>query len=148
MPPKKAPFWFKSEWIYSWRMGLVTSIQEPIFPQSQWSQHISFSQPIFSHCLSIVGKKMPTICVVARCHNRKDEAKGVSLLVIPFFKDERSEAKRRREGAVAFMFDLVFWRRTKWRFVWILITKLYFFFWWRHFTVLGKLHFIKTIRTT
>ena len=38
--------------IYSWRMGLATSIQEPTFPQSQWSQHISFSQPIFSHCLS------------------------------------------------------------------------------------------------
>ena len=53
---------------------------------------------------------MPTIFVAAGCSNQKDEAKGISLHVIPFFKDERPEAKSRCEGAVAFMFDLVFWR--------------------------------------
>ena len=35
---------------------------------------------------------MPTICVAACCSNQKDEAKGISLHVIPFFEDERPEA--------------------------------------------------------
>ena len=60
---------------------------------------------------------MLTICVAAGSSKQKDKAKGISLHVIPFFKEERPEAKRRCKGAVAFMFDLVFWRLTKWRFV-------------------------------
>ena len=31
---------------------------------------------------------MPTICVAACCSNQKDEAKGISLHVIPFFEDD------------------------------------------------------------
>ena len=37
---------------------------------------------------------MLTICVAACCSNQKDEAKGISLHVIPFFEDERPEADR------------------------------------------------------
>ena len=36
---------------------------------------------------------MPTICVVACCSNEADEAKGISLHVIPFFGDEEAKEK-------------------------------------------------------
>ena len=53
---------------------------------------------------------MPTICVAAGCSNQKDEAKGISLHVIPFFEDDRPEAKRRRKKWV----DFVKQKRAKW----------------------------------
>ena len=46
---------------------------------------------------------MPTRCVAAGCSNQKDGTKGVSLHVIPFFEDERPEAKRRRKKWVDFV---------------------------------------------
>ena len=49
---------------------------------------------------------MPTICVAAGCSNQKDEAKGISLHVIPFFEDERPDAKRRRKKWVDFVKQL------------------------------------------
>ena len=45
----------------------------------------------FYFCLC--RKKMPTICVVACCSNEADEAKGISLHVIPFFGDEEAKEK-------------------------------------------------------
>ena len=57
------------------------------------------------------GKKMPTICVAAGCSNQKDKAEGISLHVIPFFEDERPEAKRRRKKWV----DFVKQKRAKWQ---------------------------------
>ena len=54
---------------------------------------------------------MPRICVAAGCCNQKDEAKGKSLHVIPFFEDERPEAKRRRKKWV----DFVKQKRAKWQ---------------------------------
>ena len=54
---------------------------------------------------------MPTICVAAGCSNQKDKAKGISLHVIPFFEDERPEAKRRRKKWV----DFVKQKRAKWQ---------------------------------
>ena len=54
---------------------------------------------------------MPTICVAAGCCNHKDEAKDMSQHVIPFFEDERAEAKRRRKKWV----DFVKQKRAKWQ---------------------------------
>ena len=54
---------------------------------------------------------MPTICIAAACSNQRDEAKGISLHVIPFFEDERPEARRRRKKWV----DFVKKKRAKWQ---------------------------------
>ena len=54
---------------------------------------------------------MPTICIAAGCSSKKDKAKGISLHVIPFFEDERPEAKRRRKKWV----DFVKQKRAKWQ---------------------------------
>ena len=54
---------------------------------------------------------MPTICVAAGCSNQKDEVRGVLLHVIPFFEDDRPEAKRRRKKWV----DFVKQKRAKWQ---------------------------------
>ena len=54
---------------------------------------------------------MPTIFVASGCSNQKDEAKGISLHVIPFFEDERPEANRRRTKWV----DFVKQKRAKWQ---------------------------------
>ena len=37
---------------------------------------------------------MPERCVVARCSSIKDIAKGVSLHAIPYYGDDRPEAKK------------------------------------------------------
>ena len=59
---------------------------------------------------SLFLEEMPTICVAAGCSNQKDEAKGISQHVIPFFEDDRPEAKRRRKKWV----DFVKQKRAKW----------------------------------
>ena len=40
---------------------------------------------------------MPARCQVAECSNLPDKLKGISLHPIPFYDDERHEAKRRRK---------------------------------------------------
>ncbi|XP_046858296.1 THAP domain-containing protein 5-like isoform X1 [Xenia sp. Carnegie-2017] len=46
---------------------------------------------------------MPDRCVVFGCSNVASSEKGISLHRIPFFNDERSEAKRRRKRWVNFV---------------------------------------------
>ena len=46
---------------------------------------------------------MPERCVVFGCSNVKDTKKGISLHIIPYFGDERQEAKRRRKVWVQFV---------------------------------------------
>lgn len=46
---------------------------------------------------------MPDRCVVFGCSNFASVEKGISLHRIPFFNDERSEAKRRRKRWVNFV---------------------------------------------
>jgi len=46
---------------------------------------------------------MPAICVAAGCSNLKDDVQGTSLYKIPFFEDDRLEAKRRRKKRVGFV---------------------------------------------
>ena len=53
---------------------------------------------------------MPDRCVVFGCSNVANAAKGISLHLIHFFNDERSEAKRRRKRWV----DFVKATRDKW----------------------------------
>jgi len=115
-------------------MGLVTSIQEPIFQQSQWSQHNSFRQPIFSHCLSIVGEEKFIADDLHRCWLQQPERWSQMYIAacntLFWRRATRGQEEKKKMGR--------FREKTKWRFVWILITKLYVFFWWRHFIVLGK----------
>lgn len=53
---------------------------------------------------------MPKRCVVSGCGNLSDKEKGVSLHLIPYSGDERSEAKKRRKKWV----DFVKLKRAKW----------------------------------
>jgi len=46
---------------------------------------------------------MPAICVAAGFSNLKDDVQGTSLYEIPFFEDDRLEAKRRRKKRVGFV---------------------------------------------
>ena len=53
---------------------------------------------------------MPDRCVVANCSNVNDPANGISLHRIPFWNDERPEAKKRRRQWLAFVSR----KRAKW----------------------------------
>lgn len=53
---------------------------------------------------------MPKRCVVAGCGNVSDKEKGISLHLIPYSDDERSEAKKRRKKWT----DFVKLKRAKW----------------------------------
>lgn len=53
---------------------------------------------------------MPDRCVVAGCSNTPNAEKGIALHKIPFYGDERSEAKTRRKKWV----DFVKLKRGKW----------------------------------
>ena len=53
---------------------------------------------------------MPERCVVAGCSNIRDVKNGISLHRIPFFNDERPEAKRRRRQWIEFVTR----KRAKW----------------------------------
>ena len=53
---------------------------------------------------------MPERCVVGGCSNVKDINNGISLHRIPFFEDERTEAKRRRKKWIEFVSR----KRAKW----------------------------------
>ena len=79
----------------------MTSIPEPIAHD--------LSEITYVHSLFL--EKMPEVCVAAGCSNQKDEVKGISLHVIPFFEDDRPEAKRRRKKWV----DFVKQKRAKWK---------------------------------
>ena len=53
---------------------------------------------------------MPNKCVVGGCSNAPDLPSGIGLRTIPFFGDERHEAKKRRKKWV----DFVKAKRAKW----------------------------------
>ena len=53
---------------------------------------------------------MPDRCVVANCSNINDMANGISLHRIPYWNDERPEAKKRRRQWIAFVSR----KRAKW----------------------------------
>jgi len=40
--------------------------------------------------------KMPTSCVVGGCSNKRNIQKGIALHTIPFYDDDRPEAKKLR----------------------------------------------------
>lgn len=74
----------------------MTSIPEPISRD--------LSEINILHCISrLCAKEMPAICVAAGCSNLKDDVQGTSLYEIPFFEDDRPEAKRRRKKRVGFV---------------------------------------------
>ena len=54
--------------------------------------------------------KMPERCVVYGCNNTRNISEGISLHVVPFFDDERQEAKKQRKKWV----DFVCRMRSKW----------------------------------
>lgn len=54
---------------------------------------------------------MPDRCVVFGCSNESDLTKGISLHRIPFWNDDRAEAKRRRKVWVNFVAK----KRDKWK---------------------------------
>ena len=56
------------------------------------------------------SRKMPERCVVGGCSNCRDIEKGISLHVIPFYGDDRPEAKRWRKTWV----DFVARKHAKW----------------------------------
>ena len=58
----------------------------------------------------ITREIMPERCVVYGCSNTRDVKEGISLHVIPFSGDERTEAKKRRKKWV----DFVCRTRAKW----------------------------------
>ena len=82
----------------------MTSIPEPI---SRDISEINIISLIFRLC----AKEMPTICVAAGCSNQKDDVQGTLLHEIPFFKDDRPEAKRRKKKRVGFVKQ----KRAKWQ---------------------------------
>ena len=49
------------------------------------------------------AKKMVNRCVAANCSNKSSLSLGISLHTIPFFNDDRPEAKRRRKIWVDFV---------------------------------------------
>lgn len=51
----------------------------------------------------IVARKMPIRCVVRGCSNTRDLEKGIALHTIPFYEDDRFEAKKRRKRWVDFV---------------------------------------------
>ena len=53
---------------------------------------------------------MPERCVVAGCSNTRNLDEGISLHTIPFYGDERPEAKKRRKNWVSFVKQ----KRAKW----------------------------------
>lgn len=46
---------------------------------------------------------MPNRCVVAECNNTSNLAEGIAIHVIPFYGDNRLEAKKRRKKWVNFV---------------------------------------------
>lgn len=59
---------------------------------------------------SKIDSKMPNKCVVGGCSNVPNVQNGIALHNIPYFNDERSEAKKRRKKWV----DYVKLKRAKW----------------------------------
>ena len=103
--PKSAPFWLHDRVLG--RMGsavVVTSTQERNVLRRQ-----SF------HCSCCVAReefaaKMPTRCVAGGCSNTPDLDNGIALHSIPYFGDDRPQAKKRRKKWV----DFVKQKRAKW----------------------------------
>ena len=67
------------------------------------------------HCSGCVAReefaaKMPTGCVAGGCSNTPDLEKGIALHSIPYFGDDRPQAKKRRKKWA----DFVKQKRAKW----------------------------------
>ena len=67
------------------------------------------------HCTGCFAReefaaKMPTRCVAGGCSNTPDLEKGIALHSIPYFGDDRPQAKKRRKKWV----DFVKQKRAKW----------------------------------
>ena len=58
----------------------------------------------------VVGQRMPKRCVAAGCSNVSNLKEGISLHKLPFYDDDRPEAKKRRQKWV----DFVRLKRMKW----------------------------------
>ena len=61
-------------------------------------------------CSFLSCNKMPDRCVVANCSNVNDPSNGISLHRIPFWNDERPEAKKRKRQWISFVSR----KRAKW----------------------------------
>lgn len=59
---------------------------------------------------SFLTSKMPKRCVAAGCSNERNLEEGISLHKLPFYGDDRPEAKKRRKKWV----DFVRLKRAKW----------------------------------
>ena len=59
---------------------------------------------------SVFDLKMPKRCVAAGCSNERNLEEGISLHKLPFYGDDRPEAKKRRKKWV----DFVRLKRAKW----------------------------------
>ena len=59
----------------------------------------------------VVGQKMPKRCVAAGCSNVSNLKEGISLHKLPFYDDDRPEAKKRRKKWV----DFIRLKRMKWQ---------------------------------
>ncbi len=46
---------------------------------------------------------MPARCILPTCNNNPDKERGIALHPIPFFDDDRPEAKRRRKKWIKFI---------------------------------------------
>ena len=68
-----------------------------------------FSRSSTSQLIKLL-RRMPTVCVALGCSNQRDESRGIALHIIPFFDNERAEAKRRRKKWVGFVKQ----KRAKW----------------------------------
>ena len=45
----------------------------------------------------VVGQRMPKRCIPSGCSNVTNLKEGISLLKLPFYDDDRPEAKRRKK---------------------------------------------------
>ena len=87
--PKSAPFWLQDRVLG--RMGpavVVTSTQE---------RNVLRRQSFYCSCCVAreeFAAKMPTRCVAGGCSNTPDLENGIALHSIPYFGDDRLQAKK------------------------------------------------------
>ena len=60
---------------------------------------------------TVVVQKMPKRCIAAGCSNVRNLKEDISLHKLPFYNDDRTEAKKRRKKWV----DFVRLKRAKWQ---------------------------------
>ena len=78
-----------------------------------WHRISEIQKSEWQHCWkvrSILVANMPHRCVVGGCSNIRSLEKGIALHTIPFYGDERPEAKKRRKRWI----DFVRLKRAQW----------------------------------